>query len=253
MSRPQFTLNPTSCEKKSILGSATSLLNQAASLTSPFQVGECKELGFAPKLAIDLKGGTKRSKNPALKATLTYPKGAYANIAAAAVTLPHSEFLDQAHIKTICTRVQFAEGKVPGEKCPAGSIYGQAEAITPLLDQPLKGPVYLRSSSHPLPDLVAALNGQIQVVLDGTIDSVNGGIRNRFEVVPDAPVSKFTLEMQGGKKGLLVNSTNLCKSTNKAIARFTAQNGKSFDSEPVVTNSCKGKGHKKKHKGKHHK
>ena len=120
------------------------------------------------------------------------------------MTLPHTEFLEQAHIGTVCTRVQFKEGKVPGEKCPAASIYGKAEAVTPLLDEPLKGPVYLRSSTHKLPDLVAALhNGQVDVALDGRIDSVkNGRIRNTFETVPDAPVTKFVLEMQGGKEGL---------------------------------------------------
>ena len=45
----------------------------------------------------------------------------------------------------------------------------------------------------------------------GRIDSVKGGIRNTFDSVPDAPVTKFVLEMQGGKKGLLVNSRNICK------------------------------------------
>jgi hypothetical protein len=251
MSRNQFTLNPTSCERKEVKGEALSVLNQVAPLSNPFQVGECAKLGFKPKLALSVTGPTKRAGNPALRATLTYPKkGAYANIAKAAVTLPHSEFLDNAHIKTICTRVQFAEGQTPGERCPPGSVYGHARAITPLLDQPLEGPVYLRSSSHELPDLVAALNGQIQVVLDGTIDSVNGGIRNRFEVVPDALVTKFTLSMQGGKKGLLENSTSLCAKPNRATVKFTAQNGKIDNYRPVVTNSCKRKA--KKGKGKHH-
>ncbi len=32
--------------------------------------------------------------------------------------------------------------------------------------------------------------------------------------------------MQGGKKGLFVNSTNLCKGTHKVEADFTGQNGK---------------------------
>jgi hypothetical protein len=251
LNRNQFTLNPTSCAKKQILGTATSVPGQSTSLLSPFQVGDCAKLGFEPKLAIHLKGSTKRGGTPALRATLTYPsKGAYSNIAKASVALPHSEFLDNAHIKTICTRVQFAEGNTPGEKCPADSIYGYARATTPLLDKPVEGPVYLRSSSNKLPDLVAALNGQIDVVLDGTIDSVHGGIRNRFEVVPDAPVSKFTLSMQGGKKGLLENSTNLCKSVNRATAKFTAQNGLVDEYRPVVANDCKGK-HKAKKK-KHH-
>ena len=53
--------------------------------------------------------------------------------------------------------------------------------------------------------------------------------------------------MQGGKKGLLVNSTNLCKATNRASVLLDGQNGKAYDTEPVVANSCKKK--KAKHKG----
>ena len=34
------------------------------------------------------------------------------------------------------------------------------------------------------------------------------------------------VNMQGGKKGLFVNSTNLCKGTHRAIADFTGHNGK---------------------------
>jgi hypothetical protein len=162
----------------------------------------------------------------------------------AQVTLPHSEFLENAHIKTICTRVQFR-----AQQCPAGSVYGFAKAVTPLLDAPLQGPVYLRSSEHPLPDLVAHLSGaQITVDLVGRIDSVAGGIRNTFEVVPDAPVSTFTLEMQGGKKGLLVNSTDLCKGTHKAKVDFDAHNGKSKLFRQKLEARCpkgpKGKGKK---------
>jgi hypothetical protein len=257
--RPNFVLNPTSCARTStastVLGSGSDFGSEAddqpVTVTSPFQAADCASLGFAPKLALSLKGSTKRGGTPALKAVLTYPKGSYANIASAQVTLPHSEFLEQSHIKTICTRVQFAAGGGNGEQCPAASIYGRAKAVTPLLSTPLEGPVYLRSSSHNLPDLVAALhNGQINIDLDGRIDSVKGGrIRNTFEAVPDAPVTSFTLELQGAKKGLLVNSTNLCNSTNRAIADFTGQNGKVHDFNPVLQAQCP-KGRKGKGKGK---
>jgi hypothetical protein len=256
--RPSFVLNPTSCAKTStastVLGSGLDFASEAddqpITVTSPFQAADCASLGFAPKLALSLKGGTKRGDTPAFKATLTYPKGYYANIKSAQVTLPHSEFLEQAHIKTICTRVQFAAGAGNGAECPAASIYGKAKAVTPILSEPLEGPVYLRSSSHNLPDLVAALhNGEIDIDLDGHIDSVKGGrIRNTFEAVPDAPVTSFTLEMQSGKKGLLVNSTNLCGKANKAIAAFTGQNGKVHNFNPVLQAQCpKGR---KKHKAK---
>jgi hypothetical protein len=243
MDRPEFTLNPTSCDPMAITGAALTATGQSAALSSPFQVGGCSALKFAPKLAITLKGSTKRTGHPALKAVLTYPKGSYANIAKAQVTLPHSAFLDTTHIKTICTRVQFA-----ADACPKGAIYGFAKATTSLLDGPVQGPVYLRSSSHKLPDLVAALSGQIDVDLVGRVDTGKGdGIRNTFEAVPDAPVSRFVLEMKGGAKGLLVNSENICAKEQKAIADFTAQNGKVLKTKPLIANDCKTKA-KKKHK-----
>jgi hypothetical protein len=240
--KPDFTLNPTSCEAKALTGEAISTQSLIAPLNNRFQVGGCSNLAFKPKLALKLKGATGRGGHPALSASLTYPQGGgYANIAKAQVALPHSEFLDTTHIKTICTRVQFA-----AQTCPAGSIYGYAKAVTPLLDKPLEGPVYLRSSSHPLPDLVIDLNGQIHIALVGRVDSVNGGTRNSFEAVPDAPVSSFSLSLQAGKKGLLVNSTDICQGTHRATAIFTAQNGKVLEAKPKLQASCKGKKH---HKG----
>lgn len=245
MDRPDFTLNPTSCDPKTIAGALTSSQGQAIPVSSPFQVGGCSSLAFKPKLTLRLKGGTKRGKNPALTAILTQAPG-QANIAKTSVALPHSAFLDQAHIKTICTRVQFAQGAVPGANCPAGSIYGRAKAISPLLAEPLSGPVFLRSSSNKLPDLVMALDGQVDVVVVGRVDSVKGAIRNSFEAVPDAPVSKFILEMQGGKKGLIVNSTSLCRKKGRATVKMEGQNGKAYEFNPVIRTDCKGKPQKKK-------
>ena len=249
MDRPDFTRNPTSCDPTQILEAASTLADQSAALISPFQVGGCGALKFKPKLAISLKGATKRTGHPALRATLTYPKdGRYANIEDAQVTLPHSEFLDTTHIATVCTRVQFA-----ADSCPKASIYGFARAFTPLLDKPVEGPVYLRSSNHKLPDLVAALNGQVDVDLVGRVDTGKAnGIRNSFEAAPDAPVSKFVLEMKGGRKGLLVNSEDICRKPQRALASYLAHNGMSYEATPLIKNSCGAKA-KKKHGAKAHK
>jgi hypothetical protein len=241
LDRPDFTRNPASCEEMAFAGQAISTLGATAPLSQRFQVGGCGHLRFKPRLALMLLGKTDRNAKPRLRAVLTAKPGE-AGIARARVNLPHSEFLEQAHIRTVCTRVQFAAGNGHGEECPKGSIYGHAKAITPLLDKPLEGPVYLRSSSHKLPDLVAALNGQIDIDLDGTVDSgPNAGIRNTFEVVPDAPVTRFVLELDGGKKGLLVNSEDLCSKTGRsrrAIVSFTGQNGKVESLRPRVRNNC---------------
>lgn len=230
--RPRFTLNPTDCQPKSVGAQAISLLGQGVALSDRFQVGGCRGLDFSPRLGLRLFGGTKRADNPRLRAVLR-PKEGEANIARTTVALPHSIFLDQAHIRTICTRVQFA-----ADQCPAGSIYGFAVAETPLLDEPLMGPVYLRSSDNPLPDLVVALRGQVDVDLVGRIDSVRGGIRTSFDFVPDAPVSKFVLRMKGGKEGLLVNSTDLCGAKHRATVKMDGQNGRAHDFKPLLRSDC---------------
>jgi len=240
LDRPSFTLNPTSCAAKQTEATLTSPSGAVAHSTSRYAAVECARLGFKPKLSIRLSGATHRAGTPGLKAVLTMPKGG-ANVARTAVILPASEFVENSHFNNVCTRVDFA-----AHQCPAGSVYGHATVISPLFDFPLEGPVYLRSNptsrSH-LPDLVAELKGPaampIEVDVDGEIDSVHGQLRTRFETVPDAPVTKFTLQMLGGKKSLLVNSENLCAEPHRAIARFEAQNGKRKTLDPPARVSCK--------------
>jgi hypothetical protein len=248
LDRKQFSLNPTNCSPMAVgatlHGGGANPLDPAAfssfPASTPFQVQGCDGLGFKPKLFMRVFGGTRRAKSPKLRATLIARDGD-ANIGRAAVTLPRPFFLRQSSLAKICTRVQFA-----AHECPAKSIYGYATAETPLLDAPLKGPVYLRSSDNTLPDLVVALRGQVEVDLDGRIDQVNGRMRNTFDVLPDVPVSKFSLTVRGGKKGLLENSTNLCARKYRVIAKFTGQNGKKANQKPKLRTPCK-----KQQRGRH--
>jgi hypothetical protein len=243
--RPEFILNPTSCEESSaratLFGAFQKVFDPSddvpVGLRTRYQAASCASLPFKPRLSLALQGGTKRGDHPALKAVVNARPGD-ANTGKAVVTLPQSAFLDQGHIRTICTRVQYAANGGSGGGCPKAAQYGYASAYTPLLDEPVEGPVYLRSSNHKLPDLVAALHGIVNVDIVGRIDSFKGGIRSSFETVPDAPVSKFILNMQGGKKGLVVNSKNLCAQTNRADAKFTGQNGVPYDFKPVVKPNC---------------
>lgn len=241
--KPDFTINPTSCEQRFVTTTITSVDGTEAHPSVPTKVGDCGALNFGPKLKFRLKGGTHRADFQQLTATLTTGKKE-ANMSWVQVALPHALFLAQEHIGTICTRVQFA-----ANKCPAESVYGFARAITPLLDKPLEGPVYLRSSNHALPDLVADLQGQFDIELAGKIDRENGGIRNTFEMVPDAPVTKFVLKMKGGKKSLIVNSRNLCLAPVRAKVRMIGQNGKRHKERPAIHTGC-GKKPKKHHKKK---
>jgi hypothetical protein len=245
--RSKFMLNPTNCSAQAtsgtINGGGADPTNPAVfssyAVSAPFQATECNKLGFKPKLFTRLYGPTKRAKNPRIRAIMEARQGD-ANLSRAALTLPHSLFLDQSHIKTVCTRVQLA-----AKECPKASVYGHAEAKSPLLDGKLKGPVYLVSSDNPLPDLLADLRGQVNIQLHGVISSKRGGIKTVFNPVPDVPVKKFILNMQGGKKSLLVNSRNLCKSKQASVMNLKAQNGKKVKNNklPLRVSAC---GNKKK-------
>jgi hypothetical protein len=253
--KPEFVLNPTDCTRTStastVLGSGLDFVSEAddnpITVTSPFQAADCAALPFKPQLTMRLKGGTHRGSHPAFSAHLQMNGIGESGIASAQVTLPHSEYIENAHFNTICTRVQFKEGAGNGANCPQGSIYGHAKAVTPILAEPLEGPVMLRSNpDHILPDLVVALhNSQVDFDLVGHVEGVNGKLQNTFESSPDAPVSSFDISLEGGSKGLFVNSANLCAKKHYAKADFTGQNGKAYDTKPVLAVKCpKGKKHK---------
>jgi hypothetical protein len=249
--RSGFMVNPTNCSAQAttgaINGGGANPANPAAfstyAVNAPFQATGCDALKFKPKLATKLEGGTKRSKYPRLTATLTAREGD-ANIARTALTMPHAFFVAQNHIKTVCTRVQLA-----AQQCPSNSVYGRAEASSPLLDNKLSGPVYLVPGGHELPDLVADLHGQVNIQVHGVISSKRGGIKTVFDSLPDVAVKKFVLKMKGGKKGLIVNSTNICKGDQRAILNIKGQNGKKVKNNKFKLNlaSCG-----KKKKGKKH-
>jgi invasion protein IalB len=248
VNRKNFTLNPTSCGPLSsggaLRGGGADPANPAAfssfPVSTPFQTSACDALKFRPKLFTRLYGGrkaTRRGQHPKFRAVLVARDGD-ANIARAAVTLPHSQFLDQSHIRTVCTKPKLASND-----CPSGSIYGYARARTPLLDDELAGPVYLVPSDNPLPDLLVDLRGQVDVRLRGAISSVGKGrIKNVFQPLPDVPVSKFVLTMKGGRKGLLVNSRDLCAHPSFSLLKLKAQNGKQLRKKklPLRVPGCKG-------------
>jgi hypothetical protein len=246
MDRHQFTRNPSSCEASqlhsTLTGSGRRLGDPSddttATATEHFQLLNCLTLGFRPRLGLRLHGGIRRGAYPGLRAAYVTRGADDANLKRIAVTMPRSLFLAQEHIRKVCTPVQFA-----AESCPAGSIYGRVAAHTQLLDEPLRGEVYLRSNGgeRPLPDLVASLrSGEIRIDLEGRVGpSKRGGIRVAFTEVPDAPIERFVLVMRGGRRGLLVNSVNICASPPKAAVKALGQNNRGAIFATKLRGQCK--------------
>jgi hypothetical protein len=241
--RSAYVLNPTSCEAKAVSGEAISAAGQVAQLKNRFQVGGCKALDYTPKLALSMNGATRRSGHPALKAVLTQPSG-QANSRRTVVILPPTTFIDQNHIANPCTRPQFAAGN-----CPPASVLGKVRVFTPLFDNPLEGLVYFRANGgeRDLPDVVADLHGKVHVVAVGFVDAVtkkgseSSRVRTTFASLPDAPITKAVFNFKGGKKGVFVNSANLCKVPNIATVKMVAQNNKTQEQNQRIATSCKQK------------
>jgi hypothetical protein len=97
------------------------------------------------------------------------------------------------------------------------------------------------------------LRGQLALDLRATT-SVNsaGKLVTTFSSIPDAPVSKFTLTISGGRRGLLVitgRGRNVCSAPQVATATLGAQSGKSEALTMKLSKPC-GKAKKPKHKKK---
>jgi hypothetical protein len=247
LDRPEFTHNPSSCEASALTSTLTGSGarfddrsdDSSATVGEHFQLLNCLTLGFQPKLGLRLGGGTKRGAFPQLRATFAARGPGDSNLKDIGIVIPHQMFLAQQHIRGICQVPQFES-----ERCPPDSVYGHAVADTPLLDDPLRGNVYLRT--HPgatLPDLVADLHsGAIRIVVEGRIGpGPGGGVRTRFTDLPDQPIERFTMTLYGGKRGLLTNSADICAAPPVVSVKALAQNdiGSVFTS--VLRGRC-GKG-----------
>lgn len=189
-----------------------------------------------------------------------------ANIHTTAVTLPLSLALDPNNSDHVCpyATAQAVHGGAVG--CPASTIVGTATAVTPLLSQPLTGNVYLvqgirfnaqGQQIRTLPSLLIPLRGQIALDLRAQT-SVNAGeaLVTTFSTIPDAAISKFTLDITGGPKGLLVitgRGKSICTKTQTATAALGAQSGKTESlsvnmSKAACAKAKKAKKHAKKSK-----
>jgi hypothetical protein len=256
LNRKQFTLNPTNCHVMKVTGTLTSTGGTKAPVSSRFQVGGCAGLAFKPTFSGELsgKGQTHSGQHPTLTTTLTMPPHG-ANLRSARVTLPLSLALDPVNSSHVCpyeVAKKVTTGPVP---CPKDSIIGSATAVTPLLSKPLDAIVYLVQGIkiihghkvHTLPTLLVALRGQLAIDLRAQT-SVNkkSELVTTFPAIPDAPVSKFVLQIKGGPKGILVitgNHINICSKPQVAGVDLAAQNGKTDNLNVTMSKPACGKAH----------
>jgi len=233
LDRPGFMLNPTSCAEQGIATTATSVAGHAAPLSTRFQVGECASRPLAPSLGLLLtgKGQTRDGSHPGLIAELTQQPGE-AGLRKAEVALPLSVALDPDNAAALCTPEQ-----AQARACPAASIVGRASVRTPALHEELTGPVYFvegrrttasGQTRRTLPRLWLKLSGQgvpLDLWASSDVDDQQRLVTT-FDDIPDAPITRFTLMIYGGKNGILAGARDICAENNRSDVVFTGQTGK---------------------------
>jgi hypothetical protein len=111
----------------------------------------------------------------------------------------------------------------------------------------------LRSSANKLPDLVASIrSGAIRIVLEGKIGPTKqGGISAFFRGLPDQPVDRFVMVLNGGRRGLLQNSSDICKAPPEATVQALGQTNLGRRFTTTLRGQCKGRKKAKRHHKKH--
>ncbi len=254
--RPGFTRNGTNCSEQQVRATLGSQQGSTHPVTSRYQAGNCAALPFKPKLAMRLTGKKQvtTGKHPGVKAVVRQAGLGEAGIQKAVVRLPKSLALDPENAQALC---EFEAGTKPDleNHCPAGSIVGRARAKTPLLERDLVGNVYFvknvrtdaktGNTIRTLPMLIVALRGEIAVNLKGESSTTKGGkLVNTFANVPDAPITKFNLNIKGGKNGILAvtrtrkSKINVCASRQIAETDMDGQNGRVRDFNVRLKTPC---------------
>jgi hypothetical protein len=229
VNREGFTFNATNCVAQQVTGSVVSAEGATVGVSTPYSASGCATLPFKPTFTVSTQAKTSKKQGASLLVKTGYPAGS-ANIHSVAVTLPVQLPARLTTIQQACTEQAFNANPA---SCPAGSDIGTATASTPILANPVMGPVYLVShGGAAFPDVVAILQGEgVTVDLTGSIDIKHNVTSSTFASVPDVPIASFTLTLpEGPHSGLGSNlpakaQGSFCGQSLTMPTTITGQNG----------------------------
>ncbi len=224
LDRKGFPLSPTNCGDLTRSSTFTSLGGVVATAAGTLKPTGCEKLGYEPELELAVSGATKNLGRPDLQVRITTPEGNGA-LRRAVVTLPKGISVDLAQVNARgCQLETFKAGG-----CPPAAIIGSVSGALAITDEPLGGNLYLlRIPGQTLPglglDFIGRFSGRI--VGANRIDK-SGRVISAFDTVPDLPLTRFQLDIKGGKGGPLVATTALCQNTAViANGLFQSHSGK---------------------------
>jgi hypothetical protein len=236
--RPGFPFNPTNCSSSSVTATLTG--NQGATSTSSYlyNAQNCASLPFKPGVSAQTQGKTSKADGASLKLTFSSTPG-QANVAKTVLTIPSTLPARLTTIQKACLATVFEANPAA---CPEGSDIGSAVVHTPVLKNPLTGPIYLVSHGNAAwPDAELVLQGEgITVILDGQTAIKKGITTSSFETVPDVPFQAVEATLPEGPHSALTTNLpakddySLCGQNLTIPTSLTGQNATVVDENAKV-------------------
>jgi hypothetical protein len=221
-----FMTNPTSCNLATTTISADSYQGSAESVQASFTPTNCAGERYNPHLGVTVDMSKDRAHilNPDLTTEVTQGIDE-ANSKRVEAILPSTVQANNDALNHQCPAASFQTST-----CAANTQVGTAVARTPLLAQPLQGPVYLIQNAGLLPKVGLDLRGPLPAKIIGNatptsdlrLDNVFGEVAPGL---PDVPLSQFRLTFGGGPGGLIVATDAICDGPSQFNAIFDSFGG----------------------------
>ncbi len=228
---PQFMTNPTSCGTKTTRITGTSYEGDTQTVTASWNSVNCGAERYNPNLGvtIDLTGDAAHIVNPDLTTDVTQGLDE-ANSKRVEAILPSALAANNDTLNHQCPATSFSLDPAVPQSCPSSTQVGTAVAKTPLLSQPLQGPVYLIQSAGLLPKVGLDLKGPLPArILGDATPTADFRLDNVFGTegpgLPDVPLSSFKLTFTGGHGGLIVAKNEVCDGPDPYNAVFDSFGG----------------------------
>jgi hypothetical protein len=229
--RPGFQFNPTSCHPGPITATLTGNQGATSNTSYPYATQNCASLPFKPAVLATTQGKTSKADGASLKLEFTSHPGE-AHVAKTILTIPAALPARLTTIQKACIASVFEANPAA---CPQGSDIGTAVVHTPVLKNPVMGPIYLVSHGNAAwPDAELVLQGEgITVILDGQTAIKKGVTTSSFLSVPDVPFETVEATLPEGPHSALTMTPNLAEKSHYDLCgqhlaiptRLTGQNG----------------------------
>jgi hypothetical protein len=221
--RPGFMRNPTSCAPSEAGANLRSVNGALAHAATPFRARNCVGLPFKPAFALSLTGkdDLHAGGKPGLRITARLRKKD-AGLRQAEINLPRALELDFSGLREICARKAAKEGD-----CPKGSRVGRGLASTPLLEEPMRGSIFVAQPQrgNGPPDLWMSLaGGGLHVAMRAETATVKGRVVTRLVELLDFPLAKLTMGFAGGERGALRLRRDPCRGRLSSSLALEGQN-----------------------------